>query len=277
MRVGFGFVLISLALAAACASQPAVPQSDQPTIQIIQPTATPAILSLPEQANNPAARPTLAPGQPTPTPEALLPGGGLLPEAGLVKPLTTTPYTLTLTNGSQAIFYPAPQPGEGVLLLVSTAPEELTGWQMLAQSAQVKGLAALVVELPELSAAPQAVQAALQWLGVPANGAYRKVVVSGSGAVDSAVLSAVGAAPEIRASLLFSPETCDTTLTGALKNAKFPVRLVQSTETAVKCPDVNNLEVINTAASGRGVDLLSNQPGLLNQTLEWCLQKLSGN
>jgi hypothetical protein len=242
-----------LSLAAACAGQP---RHDLST-----PTPTPRSL------------PTLDLPQTTPTPEILLLPGRQIPDSAQVLPLNTMPRRLTLKDadaGSLAVeFYPSPQPGKAALLLVSASANELASWRLLAQTAQVKGLAALVLELPQTGAASQAVNAAVQWLAAPENGAFERIVTAGSGPGTGLILAASGAGAEIRGLVLFSPQAED--IVGQAPGR--PVLIVESSaDGAVKAGD--SVEVLSGPGTGQGVEGLLSQVGVMDKVLEWCLGKL---
>jgi hypothetical protein len=122
-------LLTLLTLAAAC--------TGQPVSDLVSATATPQ------------PQPTLDLHQPSPTPEILPPPGSQDRDISNVQPLITMPRAMALKDPSgstlAAEFYPAPQPGKAVLLLVPDSAKELAAWRLFAQTAQVKGLAALGV------------------------------------------------------------------------------------------------------------------------------------
>lgn len=282
--IGITLGIVWLALAAACASQPGASQSTRPTLDISAPTPTPETLPPLDSGEVKNPQPTLEVGQPTPTPEARPPSGGQLPDPALVQPLNTTPFSLSLKDADDgdlaAEFYPAPQPGSAALLLVSSATAELPAWKLVAQTAQVKGLAALVLELPESGATSQAINAGLLWLAAPENGAFDKIVTAGSGSGTGAgqALAAFGMGPQVRAAVVFFPQTQDPGLKDGLQAAAGqPLLVIQSRgKVDLGMPSGGNLEVITVPDGQQGVDVVMSQDGLLEQVLDWCLNQVGG-
>jgi hypothetical protein len=107
-------------------------------------------------------QPTLDLYAPTPTPEILPPPGGDLPlVTDMARPLSTTPYRVELGSGRSAEFYPAGQESVPASLLLLPASEESRAiLATLAQTAQVHGLDALLLD-PSPSA--EDAQAGLSW------------------------------------------------------------------------------------------------------------------
>ncbi len=265
--------LVFLALAAACASEPAQPEktSGAPTLE--ERASTPSPETPLEEGPVKNAQPGLAPGEPTPTPEARPPAGGQEPEPGLVQTLVTAPRTVTLQGPGDAalrgVFYPAPQPGAPALLLLAAADED-EPWKLLAQTAQVRGLAALVLESPAPASSTGVVQAAAAWLAAPENGAFKQIVTAGSGPL--ALIALAGLQENtgtIRAALLFSPPAAE--VAAELKQTTGPVLLVRSDAEAAASalPESPNLTMI--AGPNSGLQALVAQPGLLKQVIDWCL------
>ena len=282
--IGLFLGITWLALAAACASQPGSSQSARPTLDLNAPTPTPETLPALDSGQVKNPQPTLEIGQPTPTPEALPPSGEQLPDPTLVEPLNTAPFSLNLKDADDgdlaAEFYPAPQPGGAALLLVSSSADELPAWELIAQTGQVKGLAALVLELPKSGATPQAVNAGLLWLAAPENGAFNKVVTagSGSGAGAGQALAAFGMGAQVQAAVVFFPQAQDPGLKDGMQAAAGePLLVVQSRgKVDIGMPSGGNLEVITVPDGQQGVDAVMSQDGLLGQVLDWCLQQLGG-
>ena len=278
--IGIALGIIWLALAAACASQPGASQSTRPTLDISAPTPTPETLPPLDSGEVKNPQPTLEVGQPTPTPEARPPSGGQLPDPALVQPLNTTPFSLSLKDADDgdlvAEFYPAPKPGSAALLLVSSSTAELPAWKLVAQTAQVKGLAALVLELPESGATPEAVNAGLLWLAAPENGAFDKIVTAGSGLGASQALAGFGLGSQVRAAVLFFPQSSDPSLKDGIQTAAGQPLLVVQTKGKVDLgmPSGGNLEVITVPAGDQSVDVVLSQEGVLAQILDWCVTQL---
>ena len=274
-RIGITFCLVILALAAACASQADQPMNTRPTLDSSAATATPEILQLPEPTTKQNTQPGPLSLEATPTPEILPPAGSEIPEPGLVQGLSTNPYTITLSAGGDfalaARFYPATQSESPALILLSIQPQERAAWQLLAQTAQVKGLAALVVELPTAAGQP-AVDAAIQWLKNPSNGGFQKIVTAGSQAGAGLALSGFAQAGIPQAAVLFSPTASDPLIVNGLKAAAGRTILaVQCSDATAGMQAAGQLEVIAVQCSQPGVQMLSAQPALLNRVLDWCL------
>jgi len=274
-RFGITFGLIILALAAACASQAASPTNTRPALDLSA-TATPATLQLPE----PTAEQNAQPGPTEATPGILPPTRSEIPEPGLVQGLSTNPYTVTLTDGGDFAlavrFYPAPQSESPALLLLSTLPQERAAWHLLAQTAQVKGLAAMLLELPADADGQQAVNAAIKWLANPANGRFDPILTAGSGSGAGLALAAFEQSTAIQAALVFSAEANDPlVLSGLAAAADHKILAVECSNQTGALQASDTIEVLATQCSQPGVEMLSAQPGLLNRVLDWCLAQLS--
>ncbi len=274
-RFGITFGLVILALASACASQAGSPTNIRPTLDLSA-TATPATLPMPE----PTAEQNAQPGPTEATPGILPPTGSEIPEPGLVQGLSTNPYTVTLTDGGDFAlavrFYPAPQSASPALLLLSTLPQERAAWQLLAQTAQVKGLAAMLLELPADADGQQAVNAAIKWLVNPANGGFDPVLTAGSGSSSGLALAAFEQSTSIQAALLFSAAADDPRILSGLQSAAdHKILSVQCRAQTGALQATDTIEVFAAQCSQPGVEMLSAQPGLLNRVLDWCLEQLN--
>lgn len=264
--------LLILALGAACASQPSLATNTAASPQ-----------TLPEQGAEPgaepgqAAQPTLALGQPTPTPETKPPDDGDTLNPQLVQTLPTAPYSVILNTASlgaiNARYYPAPQTSPRVMLLLAAAGEN-DAWTLLAQTAQVRGAAALVLDLPAPGDAPgaalEAAETALAWLSALDSRQPLQILISGSGPGAGPVLAVFNQKPDLQAALLFSPQTADPGFQADLDAAADrPLLVVQSSADTAPVQAGSNREVLAFNSQTSGVNLLTEQAGLLNQVLDW--------
>ena len=272
---------IGLLVLAACASQPGTSQNTRPTLDLNAPTPTPE--TLPPQGSTEIKHPgsTLDVNQPTPTPEFLPPPGNQLPEPGQVKPLNTAPFSLRLKDSDDgdvaAEFYPAPQTGAAALILVSTSDQARPSWELLAQTAQVKGMGALVLELPESGTLSGPVDAAFLWLKAPENGGFDRIVVAGSGAGAGPALASFKLGPEIRAVVLFSPQAESPGVQEGLQAAnERPVLVLESGAAEKVVLSGDQVDIRQVPGSGQGVTGILGQEGILEQVLQWCLQVAGG-
>ena len=205
--------------------------------------------------------------QPTP--------GSKVPGTGQGQPLNTTPHSLIRKDASGASlafdFYPAPQPGKGALLLVLGSGQELGAWRLLAQSAQVKGLAAVVLDLQNSGKPSQAIQAVVQFLAAPENGGNNRIVAAGSGSSIGPALASLAPEAEIKGFMVFSPQAENL---GDGANGR-PVLVVESSSIGA-ANGGSSVELRIVPGGGQGVEGILPQPGVIDQLLDWCLGRLAG-
>jgi dienelactone hydrolase len=243
-------------------------------------------------------RPTLDSAHPTATPEILRPTHTLTIEPSLVVPLETTPVQVELTtrDGVELIgtAYPPVQAKAPGLLLLHMFDSNRKAWHDLALTAQVKGYAALAIDLRghgqsggerDLTAMDQDVEAALAWLEQHEKIDAGRIAIVGASIGANLALRGGANHPQVKAVSLLSPGLDYrglTTQDAVVQYGQRPLLIIAAEDDTYAAQSAQNLNDLALGAarlklysgSAHGTNLFSAGVDLTDELFTWLGQVL---